>query len=91
MLFNHTIVNGNIKHYQINDKKTEIKRKNSSEKYRIGDVIKVLITEADRNTRKVYGEKIIAKQCESEKKSADSCSASLNESSKSCSQFLQKK
>lgn len=85
------LVNGNIKHYQINDKKTEIKRKNSSEKYRIGDVIKVLITEADRNTRKVYGEKIIAKQCESEKKSADSCSVSLNESSKSCSQFLQKK
>ena len=52
------LVKGKVKDYVINDNNTEIRRKKSTEKYRIGDSLKVIVTDADRNTRRVFGRNV---------------------------------
>ena len=52
------LVKGKVKDYVINDNNTEIRRKKSTEKYRIGDSLKVIVTDADRNTRRVFGKNV---------------------------------
>lgn len=47
----------NIKNYKMNQFKTEIRSKKDDERYMIGDEVSFVITETDRNIRKIYGEK----------------------------------